>query len=409
MGRTVLPAFVAICLLSVISAQLLGGPENIDDLTEPGVVAAANAAVQYLNGQNSPDSKELILVRIISGTQQVINGVRYRLNIEVAEAQACLNDITSTIYQCPVNMNTVNTWVVVVTVSSGSPMTYTVESTTLAAQPTNSGTDDNTPLPGGKMVIEDFSGPHILGATCAAVDQITAMSNSVYKSILVTIKNGTYQVVNGVKYDLWIVVALSTTCKRSSDLCTTEECPVDEHTQYLWQVSVVAPPTPVNQTIDYDVISVTPLKHVGVNGGGGMKMPIQNFSDPRVMGAACAVVGEITAMSNSVYKSVLVVITSGTYQVVNGLRYDLMIEVALSTTCRRDSELCTSVECPIDEHTQSPWLASVVAPPTPLNETINYDVLSVTPADTVEDTGGTASIVPQWLAILAISLISFSI
>ena len=47
-----------------------------------------------------------------------------------------------------------------------------------------------------------------------------------------------------------------------------------------------------------------------------MKMPIQNFSDPRVMGAACAVVGEITAMSNSVYKSVLVVITSGTYQVL---------------------------------------------------------------------------------------------
>lgn len=63
-----------------------------------------------------------------------------------------------------------------------------------------------------------------------------------------------------------------------------------------------------------------------------------------------------------------------------------MIEVALSTTCRRDSELCTSVECPIDERTQSPWLASVVAPPTPLNETINYDVLSVTPADTIEDT-----------------------
>lgn len=72
MGRTVLLAFVAICLLSVISAQLLGGPENIDDLTEPGVVAAANAAVQYLNGQNPPDSKEFILVRIISGTQQVL-------------------------------------------------------------------------------------------------------------------------------------------------------------------------------------------------------------------------------------------------------------------------------------------------------------------------------------------------
>ena len=46
-----------------------------------------------------------------------------------------------------------------------------------------------------------------------------------------------------------------------------------------------------------------------------MKMSIQNFSDPHVMGAACAAVNEITAMSNSVYKSVLVIITSGTYQV----------------------------------------------------------------------------------------------
>ena len=46
-----------------------------------------------------------------------------------------------------------------------------------------------------------------------------------------------------------------------------------------------------------------------------MKMPIQNFSDPHVRGAACAAVDKITAMSNSLYKSVLVIITSGTYQV----------------------------------------------------------------------------------------------
>lgn len=71
MGRIVLVAFLVICFLSVISA-LLGGFENIDDLSEPEVVAAANAAVQYLNRQNPPDSRELILVRIISGTQQVI-------------------------------------------------------------------------------------------------------------------------------------------------------------------------------------------------------------------------------------------------------------------------------------------------------------------------------------------------
>lgn len=52
--------------------------------------------------------------------------------------------------------------------------------------------------------------------------------------------------------------------------------------------------------------------------------------------------------------------------------------VALSTTCRRDSEMCTSEDCPIDESTQSLWMASVVAPPTPLNQTINYDVLNIT-------------------------------
>ena len=46
-----------------------------------------------------------------------------------------------------------------------------------------------------------------------------------------------------------------------------------------------------------------------------MKEMIRNLSDSRVMGAACAAVDNITAMSNSLYKSVLIVITSGTFQV----------------------------------------------------------------------------------------------
>ena len=61
----------------------------------------------------------------------------------------------------------------------------------------------------------------------------------------------------------------------------------------------------------------------------------------------------------------------------------MLIEVALSTTCPRDSNLCTSVECPIDERTQMLWMVSVVDPPTPPSEKINYDVLSVTPV--IED------------------------
>ena len=73
-------------------------------------------------------------------------------------------------------------------------------------------------------------------------------------------------------------------------------------------------------------------------------------------------------------------------QVVAGLRYDLVIEVALSITCTRESDLCTSVECPIDEHSQSKWMVSVVAPPSPSNEMIVYDVISVAPVNSVEET-----------------------
>ena len=73
MNRSVLLAFLANCFLAVLSAGLLGGPENINDLAEPGVITAANAAVEYINGRNPPDAKELLLVRIINGTQQVLN------------------------------------------------------------------------------------------------------------------------------------------------------------------------------------------------------------------------------------------------------------------------------------------------------------------------------------------------
>ena len=39
--------------------------------------------------------------------------------------------------------------------------------------------------------------------------------------------------------------------------------------------------------------------------------------------------------------------------------------------------MCTSKECPIDKYSQLLWMASVIVPPTPLNQTINYDVLGV--------------------------------
>ena len=69
------------------------------------------------------------------------------------------------------------------------------------------------------------------------------------------------QVVNGVKFDLMITVALSTTCKKNSELCTSVECPIDESTKQLWMVSVVAPPTKL--TTQYNVLSIIQLVHIG--------------------------------------------------------------------------------------------------------------------------------------------------
>ena len=70
MGGTILLAFLTLHI-SVISAQLVGAPQPIQNLSAPQVVAAANAAVQYINAQNPANASKLILVNITGGTSQV--------------------------------------------------------------------------------------------------------------------------------------------------------------------------------------------------------------------------------------------------------------------------------------------------------------------------------------------------
>ena len=48
-------------------------------------------------------------------------------------------------------------------------------------------------------------------------------------------------------------------------------------------------------------------------------MIIQNFTDPRVRGAACAAANQITEMSHSINKQVVVSILNGTQQVLSVL------------------------------------------------------------------------------------------
>ena len=41
------------------------------------------------------------------------------------------------------------------------------------------------------------------------------------------------------------------------------QCPIDEDTQMQWMVSVVAPPTPVNMTINYMVLNASRIMGIG--------------------------------------------------------------------------------------------------------------------------------------------------
>lgn len=68
------------------------------------------------------------------------------------------------------------------------------------------------------MIIQDFSDPRIIGAACAAANQITAMSNSIYKSVVVIIMNGTFQVC-GVH--ILILLYMPCLCRLSMDLSLT--------------------------------------------------------------------------------------------------------------------------------------------------------------------------------------------
>ena len=66
-------------------------------------------------------------------------------------------------------------------------------------------------------------------------------------------------------------------------------------------------------------------------------------------------------------------------QVVNGIRYDLIIEIALSTTCDRNSAKCFASKCPIDVHTRMLWMATVITSPNPQPAYTVLDVSEICP------------------------------
>lgn len=94
-------------------------------------------------------------------------------------------------------------------------------------------------------------------------------------------------------------------------------------------------------------------------GLAGGAVPISDLTDTRVTTAAEKAVEAINKASNSVYKTMLVEITGGTVQVVQGMKYVLTLRVGRSSHCRNDGKPATPHDCPVSEDSMETWKATV--------------------------------------------------
>ena len=103
---------------------MVGAPRPLKNLNDPYVQKAAQFAVSEMNKQSNSLNK-MVLVKVESGTVQVVAGLKYCLKLEVGIAKSCRNDgkpATST--ECPVDKNSLGEWQVTVWMKPTHPLTY---------------------------------------------------------------------------------------------------------------------------------------------------------------------------------------------------------------------------------------------------------------------------------------------
>jgi hypothetical protein len=91
---------VAVCLVAVASAESrVGAPVPIEDVNEPLVQGAVLFAMKNVNAQSN--SVYAFVHTQVTGTQQVVSGVKYVLTIKISPT-ACVNEGEAvTIEDCP--------------------------------------------------------------------------------------------------------------------------------------------------------------------------------------------------------------------------------------------------------------------------------------------------------------------
>jgi len=210
-----------------------GGQTPID-VNSDTANQAAMCAVMDLNAKSN-SLYQMQLMRIVSGTSQVVSGVKYTMVIEVGTSAACRNNgNTPSLATCPVDPNSplaqyevvvwLQPWLTpACTVLSSARLAAATTSAPATAQPTTKAS-----LLGGPASVNPTDLAVMDAATCA-VAFLNKQSNSAYQLELVDVVSGTQQVVAGMKYSLVFNAGLSTACLNDGST-PNSACPVAQET-----------------------------------------------------------------------------------------------------------------------------------------------------------------------------------
>jgi hypothetical protein len=242
------------------SSGLAGGFSPVADVSDSLVLRGAQCAVGSINKQSNALFRQM-LVGVVSGSQQVVQGIHYKLRIQAGQATACRNDGSSkTLDDCPIAAGTVKMFdvdVIVVpwiadscTLASFSEVSAPVACDSVmcamycengfekdangcdmctckpVAPTTTTAQSTSTRLvSGGSSAVQPGDQLATAAASCA-VQSIAKDLESVGAMVLLGVVSGTKQVVAGVKYHLRIRVGQSSACANDGRTHTKDECPV---------------------------------------------------------------------------------------------------------------------------------------------------------------------------------------
>eukprot|EP01137_Pigoraptor_chileana_P026521 Opistho-2@7919 len=222
-----------------------GGASPVD-FSDKEVADALAFAIDTVNARSNSLFRT-VLVRPISGTQQVVNGIKYCLTFEAGRSHLCLNTPSAAqdLSLCAVDADSVQQYTVtVVAHASGEANFIALGDVQInPTAPVALGAGAAEPVEPDFPHVQDWTNPTVVGALEAAVERINAMSNSALRNVLVKPVSGSLQTVSGILFRFVLETAESSSCPKSGSKKTLVECPVAAATAHeQWKVKVLAVP-----------------------------------------------------------------------------------------------------------------------------------------------------------------------